>query len=329
MAAPLKEQMEGRLGADLSQVRVHAGVTARASAAALGARAYTVGDHVVIGHGGADRHTLAHELAHVIQQRQGPVAGTDTEAGLSLSDPGDRFEQEAETTARAVLRGPVPAPPHARRAVTTPEPPRFAVQRLRKHGGGVAWLADQDTAFLVDLVRATEENPGTYTIGGVAYDVRPEDLATAKGLLEEGWVSGKYKSYEDYAKQQKSHLKKHRERDSASLAIGSRLYHGTSRKAALFMKVSGLAPAQPSFRGGEWDASRDGFLSMTKKQSTVSMPADSIIVRMTVKAGDQSTWDWKETGGNNEVRSTKGVPTDRLEWWCKDEGTWKPISTLT
>ncbi|MEV1117296.1 DUF4157 domain-containing protein [Actinosynnema sp. NPDC049800] len=103
-----RTEMEARLGADFSDVRVHAGSESRRSAAEIGARAYTSGSHVVIGEGGGDKHTLAHELTHVIQQRRGAVAGTDNGAGLSLSDPGDRFEREAEATAHAVLRGPVP-----------------------------------------------------------------------------------------------------------------------------------------------------------------------------------------------------------------------------
>jgi hypothetical protein len=51
------------------------------TAGRTGARAYTSGNHVVIGDGGADKHTVAHELTHVIQQRQGPVAGADQGAG--------------------------------------------------------------------------------------------------------------------------------------------------------------------------------------------------------------------------------------------------------
>lgn len=100
--------MESRLGADFSDVRVHTGPTAQRSAAEIGARAYTSGSDVVIGAGGGDKHTLAHELTHVIQQRQGPVSGTDTGDGLRVSDPGDRFERAAEANARRVMSGPAP-----------------------------------------------------------------------------------------------------------------------------------------------------------------------------------------------------------------------------
>ncbi|AQT70587.1 DUF4157 domain-containing protein [Streptomyces sp. fd1-xmd] len=98
-----RSDMEARLGADFSDVRIHDNSAAKASAAEVGARAYTSGSHVVIGAGGGDKHTLAHELTHVIQQRQGPVAGTDNGSGLKVSDPSDRFEREAEANASRVM----------------------------------------------------------------------------------------------------------------------------------------------------------------------------------------------------------------------------------
>ena len=107
LAAPLKEEMEARLGADFSKVRVHTDAAARASATELGASAYTFGTHVVIGDGGAGKHTLAHELTHVIQQRQGPVAGTDHGNGLKVSNPSDHSEREAATNAARAMSGPI------------------------------------------------------------------------------------------------------------------------------------------------------------------------------------------------------------------------------
>ncbi|MEU8512904.1 DUF4157 domain-containing protein [Kitasatospora sp. NPDC048722] len=103
-----RTDMESRLGADFSDVRIHTGGAAKASAAEVGARAYTSGHDIVIGEGGGDAHTLAHELTHVIQQRQGPVSGADNGNGLKVSDPSDRFEREAEANARAVMSRPAP-----------------------------------------------------------------------------------------------------------------------------------------------------------------------------------------------------------------------------
>ncbi|MEU6386063.1 DUF4157 domain-containing protein [Streptomyces bauhiniae] len=104
-----RSDMESRLEADFSDVRIHDDRSAKNSASEIGARAYTSGSHVVLGEGGRDKETLAHELTHVIQQRQGPVSGTDNGSGLRVSDPSDRFEREAEANARRVMSAPRPA----------------------------------------------------------------------------------------------------------------------------------------------------------------------------------------------------------------------------
>ncbi|MFD6150492.1 DUF4157 domain-containing protein [Streptomyces sp. NPDC060243] len=108
LPSPVRQDMESRLGADFADVRLHTDEAARTSAAEVGARAYTSGNHVVLGAGGGDHHTLAHELTHVLQQREGPVAGTDNGSGLRVSDPSDRFEREAEANAQRVMAGPAP-----------------------------------------------------------------------------------------------------------------------------------------------------------------------------------------------------------------------------
>jgi hypothetical protein len=70
--------MEPRFGHDFGRVRVHVGDEAAASAEALHARAYTLGNRIVFGAGqyalgtAAGRHLIAHELTHVIQQGNTP-----------------------------------------------------------------------------------------------------------------------------------------------------------------------------------------------------------------------------------------------------------------
>ncbi|WP_411133210.1 DUF4157 domain-containing protein [Streptomyces sp. C10] len=106
---PVRTDMETRLGADFSDVRVHTDASAHESAESVDAHAYTSGSHIVFQRGryntssAAGRHMLAHELTHVIQQRNGPVAGTDRGDGTKVSDPSDRFEKEAEANASRVL----------------------------------------------------------------------------------------------------------------------------------------------------------------------------------------------------------------------------------
>lgn len=144
---PSRTDMEARFGADFSDVRIHTDAAARASAAQLGAAAYTSGSHIVAGPSGIDRHTLAHELTHVLQQRSGPVAGTDRGDGLRVSDPSDRFEREAETTARRVMSGPAKtSAPEAASPAAGPSAGGGDVQRMHHPGkidGEVARLVAQ------------------------------------------------------------------------------------------------------------------------------------------------------------------------------------------
>jgi hypothetical protein len=90
---------EPRFGHDFSRVRVYSDP----SAAALGARAYTVGEAIVVNDAEpaltrpAGQHLLAHELAHVVQQRRGGAHGR------AAGDPG--LEAAARNAAREVMRG--------------------------------------------------------------------------------------------------------------------------------------------------------------------------------------------------------------------------------
>jgi hypothetical protein len=112
----VRRDMENKLGADFSNVRLHTDSAATESARAVNANAYTVGEDVVIRNdrwspdSSEGRQTIAHELTHVVQQRSGPVAGRDTGGGIRLSDPSDEFEQAAEHTAKAIVAGGTAAP---------------------------------------------------------------------------------------------------------------------------------------------------------------------------------------------------------------------------
>ena len=117
---PVRGEMETRFGHDFSQVRIHDDSEADASARTFGANAYTVGPHIVFAdrqyapQEPAGRQTLAHELAHVVQQRRDPAAGTDD--GVLVSDPRDPHEVAAEQIARTV---------------TTPGPRAHVVRQVR------------------------------------------------------------------------------------------------------------------------------------------------------------------------------------------------------
>ena len=110
----VRADMEGRLGHDFSDVRLHDDSAAAASATAVNAHAYTVGSNVVFQRDKYEPSTqegktaLAHELTHVVQQRSGPVDGTSAPGGIKISDPSDRFEREAAANADRVMSVPAP-----------------------------------------------------------------------------------------------------------------------------------------------------------------------------------------------------------------------------
>jgi Domain of unknown function (DUF4157) len=98
--------MELRFGHDFSQVRVHNNGTASDSARAVNAVAYTVGEHVVFDSGQyapetrAGRQLLAHELAHVVQQREPTLSES---CQIEMNDQNSPLEIEAGRYATNVL----------------------------------------------------------------------------------------------------------------------------------------------------------------------------------------------------------------------------------
>lgn len=112
MDADTRADMEARLGHDFGDVRVHTDSAAHESARAVNAHAYTVGSNVVFQRDKYDtsstegRTMLAHELTHVVQQRNGPVDGTPAGDGVQISDPSDRFEREAAANAERAMSTP-------------------------------------------------------------------------------------------------------------------------------------------------------------------------------------------------------------------------------
>ncbi|HEX8070847.1 MAG TPA: DUF4157 domain-containing protein [Pyrinomonadaceae bacterium] len=105
---------ESRLGADFGGVRVHTDASAAESARAVAATAYTVGRHVVFDAGQYEPRTeagqrlLLHELVHTMQQDAAAAPRLDT--ALSVSDPAEPAEREADAVADAALRAQPAAP---------------------------------------------------------------------------------------------------------------------------------------------------------------------------------------------------------------------------
>lgn len=83
---------------DVSDVRAYQGSNTTAAAAAIGAKAYTIGDRIGFGRP-PDLRTVAHEAAHVVQQRAGiQLAG-------KVGKVGDVYERHADAVAERVVSG--------------------------------------------------------------------------------------------------------------------------------------------------------------------------------------------------------------------------------
>lgn len=75
---------EPRFGHDFSSVRIHRDAKAADSAHAVGALAYTVGNHIAFA-GGLEPRLMAHELAHVVQQGAGAHRALPSQAGNEVA----------------------------------------------------------------------------------------------------------------------------------------------------------------------------------------------------------------------------------------------------
>jgi hypothetical protein len=109
--ATTRERLQASLGADLSGVKIHRDDEADRLAESVEAVAFTTGNDIFFRKGMYQPETsvglrlLAHEVTHTVQQSSGPVDGTPSASGVSISDPSDQYEQAAEQSADAVLLG--------------------------------------------------------------------------------------------------------------------------------------------------------------------------------------------------------------------------------
>lgn len=110
VAATARAPIEQATATDLQDVRVHTDAPAARAARDLNAEAFTVGSDIYFGSGRYQPETkqgqklLAHELAHTAQQ-QGVVATSSQLSGLSVSQPGDALEKEADEIAERAMSG--------------------------------------------------------------------------------------------------------------------------------------------------------------------------------------------------------------------------------
>jgi hypothetical protein len=101
----VRGQMESAFGADFGNVRLHTDTQADTLNRELSASAFTTGQDIFFRQGAynpgssSGRELIAHELTHVVQQNGGKV-----QSKLTFGQPGDKYEQEADQVARAVMQ---------------------------------------------------------------------------------------------------------------------------------------------------------------------------------------------------------------------------------
>lgn len=101
MPEDVQMKMEQAFQADFSDVKIHEG----SRASDVGALAYAQGNDIHFAQGKFEPHSqsgqelLGHELAHVVQQRQGRVQPTSSINGLAVNDD-PALEQEADLRGR-------------------------------------------------------------------------------------------------------------------------------------------------------------------------------------------------------------------------------------
>lgn len=175
LAPSVRASMEASFGHDFGDTRIHTDSRASSSARAIDARAYTVGEGIVFGEGqyapetSAGRALLAHELTHVVQQREGresagvfrAVGRLDCTAGVA-SAPADPAADLAAIDARAREMATQLAADYAADAATVraggvPAAPSASLQSYLDHFG---LPTAQGTGFLnrITGVVRTDQN---------------------------------------------------------------------------------------------------------------------------------------------------------------------------
>jgi hypothetical protein len=165
LAPQVRAEMESRFGAHFGDVRVHDTPAAQALARQQRAQAFTLGNDIAFG-GDRDgpettrgRRLLAHELAHVVQQRRG---------GTELPTPGGPLEQAAERASAQLISGSGPVAVEGAGAVAVarqplpedemldlPPPPRSLSESVAKNEKDLSDTAlDLEMSRIEDFVQA-------------------------------------------------------------------------------------------------------------------------------------------------------------------------------
>jgi hypothetical protein len=153
---------EARFGVDFGAVRIHDDAETTATARALDARAFTVGNRIGVDAAelsgpGASR-LLAHELAHVVQQTaRGPASPVTTAA----------LESDAAQAARAVIGGPGRAAVRLSAPVAVAFDRRSSASASHTASGTITSRSDTESRLQSEVTRLRPSIPAGVNIFGM------------------------------------------------------------------------------------------------------------------------------------------------------------------
>ena len=165
-----RTDMEQSFGTDFSDVRLHRNASAQAATEAVDAVGFTHGDDIYFAadapnpESPAGRTLIAHELAHVVQQRQ------TADVKAEMSQPGDRFEQAADRAAQQALQG------QTAESATGGAPP--AIQRQQREGNRAS--REEASAALEAWLRRVMQQQGWRSVR-VTAEVRSAVISLFSG----------------------------------------------------------------------------------------------------------------------------------------------------
>jgi hypothetical protein len=270
MSPALRALFEPRLGRDLGDVRLHTDAGAAASARAVGARAYTVGNHVAFGDGqwspetAHGRRLLAHELAHVALGHGGiRRVGDGFDPYMAQLEYEMREQERAEARARAERHARWKASAEARfgqeiagQSGTIGEERERASQGLVAQRIAMLNEVAQNRAWLDALLAAYGYQGPTITDvrdtwAGARLSVDALELTLKTGeagaeaeVAASAALAAFYETYQPYAEGMDTARKNHVERKNAE-----RLEQWESAREMVSQELVG-EPGAGAFRGG-------------------------------------------------------------------------------
>lgn len=178
LPADVRTKMETRFGADFSRVQVHANPAAAGVATQLGARAFTLGQRIAFNAGefsprsARGERLLAHELAHVLQQRE-------THGGFAHFERNPVDEREADSAAARVHAGLAPlatARVHAS--------PRIQAEEPKPDEKSAAAAAPQAAGTTVTFVLRAPDDEFTSDVTDYVKNTLKENVVEVNNLHE-------------------------------------------------------------------------------------------------------------------------------------------------